>query len=435
MVKTCIQGKRYISLTAALLLVLSLAGCGTSEKKETANEKASDKPVTLKYPVYSDGDYEYFTNKGNLVEAYKKVRPNVTIEIERIKNSDEFDRVIKIRRAANELPDIMSVKVGYINSYKDMLLPLSDTEAAKNNKFAKDYAIDGQIYGIPAKLGKEFVYYKKSIFKELGLSIPKSWPEFVDLAKKIRDDGKYIPIAIGGKDSWAVYPFTEYMPQTVSGNGRLLDELASQDEPFSKDKPFYKAFAMINDLFRENVFGKDPLGIGNDQARALFVANKAAMYPSGSFSLPSLNKDTNNDLSDIGAFYMPVNMEGDVTNTIILPDMFLAAAKDGKNQEEAKAFINWFMSKQYYLDYLVFSQTSSTVNGIDADMPFYKSIDNQDKAKFITFYGGGDNFKKISDSVKFDVKRMGQEMLAGKSFDSILDALNKSWKDARTKIK
>jgi raffinose/stachyose/melibiose transport system substrate-binding protein len=167
----------------------------------------------------------------------------------------------------------------------------------------------------------------------------------------------------------------------------------------------------------------------------LFVANKAAMFPSGSFSLPSLAKDTNNDLSDIGAFYMPVNLEGDVTNTIAQPDMFLSTSKDGKNQEEAKAFINWFMSKAYYPDYLVFIQTQSTVNGIDADIPFYKSIDNKDKAKFVTYFGGGDNYKKISDSVKFDVKRMGQEMLAGKDFNAMLDELNKSWKEARAKIK
>ena len=43
--------------------------------------------------------------------------------------------------------------------------------------------------------------YRKSLFAEKGYTVPKTWDEFVTLAKKIQADG-LIPLAFADKDGW-----------------------------------------------------------------------------------------------------------------------------------------------------------------------------------------------------------------------------------------
>lgn len=78
---------------------------------------------------------------------------------------------------------------------------------------------------------------------------------------------------------------------------------------------------------------------------------------------------------------------------------------------------------------------TSTIEGIDSDVPFFNQAFDGVNVNFVLYDGGNMEFKKISDAVKFDVKRMGQEMLAGRDIDKMMDDLNKAWKDARTKVK
>lgn len=408
----------------ALLLVMSLATVSAKEKN-----------ITLRYAIFAQQDVDYFTNKVDLAKAYKKVKPNVTIELEILKDSGEFENAMKIRKAAGELPEIMPLKSYMLANFADSLLPLNDTSAAKNNKFAKSFAIGGKIYGVPAISFNEFIYYKKNIFKELGLSVPKTWDEFVETAKKIKANGKYIPIALGGKDAWPDYPFNEFMPSLVANNGALWNQMATQDEPFTKDKPFYKAYAKLKKLYDAKVFGQDPLGIGFDQARGLFIANKAAMIAAGQWMIPQY-VENGGDMKDLGLFLLPIRDNAkDTLNTIAMVDTFLATPKDGKYKKEVKDFLNWFFSKKYYPDYITGIQQTSTVKGVESSVPALKEAFAGLKVNYVLYDGGNGDFQKIAGAVKFDVKKMGQEMIAGKDLDEMLNELNQNWKEARAKVK
>jgi raffinose/stachyose/melibiose transport system substrate-binding protein len=415
--------RRGIDILLAMVMILSTSCL------------AASKPVTLRFALFAQQDIDYFTNKVDLAKAYKKANPNVNIELEILKDSSEYENAMKIRKAAGELPEIMPLKPYMLANYADSLLPLNNFAAAKSNKFAKSFAVNGKIIGIPLISFNEFVYYKKSIFKEYNLAIPKTWDEFIETAKKIKAGGKYIPIALGAKDSWPDYPFNEFMPSLVANNGALWNLMATQDEPFTKDKPFYKAYVKIQKLYDAKVFGQDPLGIGFDQSRALFVANKAAMICAGQWMLPQY-VENGGDMKDLGAFLLPVRDNANETlNTIAMVDTFLATPKDGKYQKEVKDFLNWIFSKNYYPGYISSIQQTSTVNGIDSDVPFLKEAFTGVKVNFVLYDGGNADFQKIASAVKFDVKMLGQEMLVGKDLDAMMNDLNKSWKAARANIK
>jgi ABC-type glycerol-3-phosphate transport system substrate-binding protein len=48
---------------------------------------AATKTITLRFAVFGQQDIDYFQNKVDLAKAYQKVKPNVKIELEIIKDS------------------------------------------------------------------------------------------------------------------------------------------------------------------------------------------------------------------------------------------------------------------------------------------------------------------------------------------------------------
>ena len=441
-----------VKLTSILIAVLfisgiMLTGCGakstpgneattaaaaeTKAPETTAAQKEEAKPVTIKYIVFSTEAYDAY-QKMDLIGNFNKANPNITVEIEKVKDSGEFENALKIRKAANELPDIMPMKPYMLANFKDALAPLNDMAEAKNNIFAQQFAIDGNIVGIPESMFNEFVWYKKSIFKEYNLEIPKTWDDFIKVSSTIKAGGKYIPILMGGKDAWPDYPFNEFMPSLEANDGNLWNKMATQDEPFAKDQPFYKAYVKIKKLYDSKPFGSDPLGAGFDQVKTMF-GTKGAMIAAGAWFLGDAKK-TIPDTNDIGTFFLPVkDNAGDKLNTVTMVDGFFATPKDGKNLEASKTFISYLFSKDFYLPYMKERGLVSTVKDlkVDLDPILLQAYDNAPDVNYVVYDGGNADFQKITAAVKFDVKKMGQEMMAGKDLDKMMEDLNKAWKSAR----
>lgn len=444
------KGKRAfkkLSVLLAVIMMLSMCfvGCGNKNEPKKNNDgkqssqnndkkeepkKEKEKDVTLSLVVWSEPDYEYIAETDNLTEAYKKVKPNVNIEIEHIP-ATEYDNTMKIRNSANQLPDLFPVRASNILSYKDIMEPLNDLEAVKNNKFAEEYAIDDNVIGIPQVVFNEFVYYRKSVFEEYGLEVPKTWDQFIDVCKKIKEEGKYIPLILGAKDAWTDYPFNEFMPIVQAEDGKLWSHMAAQDEPFAKGEPFYEAYSKIQKLYDAKVSGDDPLGYGWDQAKSMLVAKEGAMMAVGQWYKADYVTG-GGDESDLGVFLLPVReKESDPLYTLAMAEMFWGTPKNSKHKKEAKEFFEWYFSSDYYKKYMDAKENIPTVKGVEANSDFFKSAYEGIDVKYVVYDAGNEEFKKIMDEISFDVKAMGQEMLSGRDFDEFMNEMNNKWKKAR----
>jgi len=433
-----------------LILILTvLSGCTKSVEttevteavngEETTAAAATEKePVTLTMLMHDALMYEYFTETNSISEAYKKVAPHVTIEVEKAKDSGQMEETLKIRYSANELPDLMLIKPYMLADFKDGLADLSDTQASKTNQFAASYAVEGKVVGIPETAFYEFVYYNKSIFTELGLEIPTTWDQFIEASLKIKESGKYIPIAMGAKDSWPVYPFNEFMPSLEAAKGDYWNIMTTQETPFSAGEPFYESYLKIKKLYEADVFGNDPLGIGWDQSKALFIAKEAAMIAAGQWFISDYVA-SGADIADLGMFLLPArNTESDPFYATVMADGFMSTPADGENLDEVKAFIDWYFASEYYPAYLAVKGLGSTVEGMKVDLPYASQMEeafSRQEVSYILYDGGNIDFSNISNAIGFDVKKMGQEMLAGENFDEMMSDLNEQWKKAKNELK
>ena len=425
--------------TAAIATSLLATGCGSEKSNSTQGGNALS--GTLTFAIW-DNNLNDFIESNDMIGKFQEKYPDIDIEVEKIKDDSEYWNTMKMRASANQLPDVMFNKTFTLSRFKDYLVDLSDTDAAKNNELAEGYAVDGKVLGIPMTSGYEYVYYWKDMFKEAGVEVPTTWSQFEDVTKKLQDyygkDNKdFMAIACGLKDEWPDYPYMEFMPALESGNGQNWNDMAKQDEPFADGTDINKAYKKVQSLFTSGVLGKDPLGIGNDQATALFASKDAAIIALGDWGLQNIQNQTD-DTSELGTFYLPTrDSESDPFNVIVQGDSFMGVTTHSKNQEAAKAFVEWFYSDAWYPDYLNYITSASSMKNFQKDKdPILAQADELCPDKNLIMYdGGGDDFTAIQNETTFDYKKLGAEMMTdGFDLDSRFADLNQKWTAARQKL-
>jgi len=395
----------------------------------------------LVFAIWDNNLMDYI-DQNDMAGKFQETYPNINIEVEKIKDDSEYWNAMKMRASANQLPDVMFNKPFTLSRFKDYLIDLSDLDATKNNELAAGYGLDGKILGIPMTAGYEYVYYWKDMFEEAGVEVPTTWDQLKEVSMTLqdyygKDNPDFMAIALGAKDEWPDYPFMEFMPALEGGNGQNWNDMAKTDAPFAADTDIAKAYQKVYDLFTSGVFGKDPLGLGSDQATALFAQKQAAITALGDWGLQNIQNGTD-DYSQLGTFYLPArNTESDPFRVIVQGDSFMGITTHSKNPEAAKAFVEWFYSDAWYPGYINFVTSASSMTNFPKEKdPILAEADAaQPDMELVMYDGGGDDFQAIQNETAFDYKKLGAEMFT-KGFDltARLEELNTKWAAARQKL-
>lgn len=67
------------------------------------------------------------------------------------------------------------------------------------------FPIDGKVYWYPYDYNLAWVYYRKDLYEKNGLSVPKTWDQFLANAQKLNGDGRagsLFPIGSNGATNW-----------------------------------------------------------------------------------------------------------------------------------------------------------------------------------------------------------------------------------------
>lgn len=434
--------KVLAALLCAAMVATSLAGCGGSDGKESGKKDGeSELSGELVIALWDNRTMELFESL-DLEGRFQELYPDVTLEFEKLKDDTEYWNAMKMRAAANQLPDVMFNKTFTLSRFKEYLVDISDLKAVEDNKVASGYAVDDKILGIPLTMSSEYVYYWKDMFKEAGVEVPDTWAELEEVSKKLqdyygKDNGDYMAFAIGGKDEWTTYPFAEFMPSLISGNGQNWNTMAGQDEPFAEGTDVNTAFKKIDSLFSSGVFGKDPLGLSNDQAYNLFATKQSSIIAAGARALKSF-KDTAESTDELGTFYLPVrDDESEPFRTVTQGDLFLSVTSHCENPELAKAFVEFCFSEDWYPDHIksIPDDSASKTFTKEKDPILAQADELQPDAEIVMYDGGGDDFQALVAETTFDYKKLGAQMLIPDfDLDEALNELNTKWKAAREKL-
>jgi multiple sugar transport system substrate-binding protein len=212
-------GRRRLRLAAvvASLTAFSLVATGCSKgsasnegdaaapaaKVDMAAELA--KPATITF-------WAWTPDIQSQVDLFMKKYPNIKVNLVNPGQGPPAYQKFRTALKGGGAPDVMQLEFSYINSYKITgdLLDLSPYGANDIKKdfveFAWNQVAEGdKVYAIPQDSGPMGMLYREDIFKQYGLTVPKTWDEFAAQAKILNSkDPKKFMTNIPPNDSGAV---------------------------------------------------------------------------------------------------------------------------------------------------------------------------------------------------------------------------------------
>lgn len=160
----------------------------------------------------------------------------------------------------------------------------------------------GDFVFLPFQYNIEGIFYNKQLFKDNGLSEPKTWDELQQAAALFQSKG-VTPLSASGQQGW---PLTRLLSGYIY---RDLGPNALQDVADGKAKltdPKYVAAAQqIADLGKKGYFGKNVASLDYDGSINQFLSGKAAMIYMGSWMLANANDEAQNKIGVDNVGFMP----------------------------------------------------------------------------------------------------------------------------------
>ena len=184
--------------------------------------------------------------------------------------------------------------------------------------------------------------YNKEAFEEVGVEVPKTSEEFYAALDKIKEDGSYIPMAMGTADQWeaATMGFQNIGPNHWAGEaGRkaLIDGSAK-----FTDAPYVDTFKELATWAKYLPDGFE--AISYPDAQNLFSLGRAAVYPAGSWDISLFNNQA--DFA-FGAFPPPAPAGAETCYISDHTDIALGLNANSENAAEAKIFLEWMTGSEF----------------------------------------------------------------------------------------
>lgn len=363
-----------LSIALLILLVFTLAGCGSVKESASDNSAKRDSSQTpavqqeksdivIWYPSAAwsrNKDLKIEdTAISKFIKKYEEENPNVKVD-EVNQPPENFLDLFKAANLAKNGPDVVLLWPGSgTTDYVDFLLPLNKYLTDEDMKahfgwelMRKGYSKTGDVFGIPGDTYiQNIVYYNKKMFADAGISEsslpPKSWDELLTLCETLKQKN-ITPFTIGDKDGyvtqWAVGALLNTM---VGGN---YEKFIQPDSRLSGTE-FEKAIDLWSQLGAKGYINKDAASTPcSDEMPRKFSSGESAMMFSGNWDMLTVSSVMKDNL---GIFKLPPADAGNPNKDYLYsgPGVSYSITNYGKHPDEAAKFIKMFTSKEFNIVY------------------------------------------------------------------------------------
>ena len=196
--------KRILAIALAAVMTLSLAACGAKkEEAPAASAPAASAPAATEKVEVNMIAAQYGTQTADwwadFVAKFNAANENINLVVDVVSWNDIYT-VVNTRIANNEAPDLLNIDVFADYQADGLLLPAEEwvseeTYAKFYEAFLDQSVVDGTVWAVPDLASARALYYNVDILNEVGVSVPTTWDELMDVAQKIYDfyDGEVYP--------------------------------------------------------------------------------------------------------------------------------------------------------------------------------------------------------------------------------------------------
>ncbi|MGI5371970.1 ABC transporter substrate-binding protein [Streptomyces iakyrus] len=179
--------KRRRLVTTAVAIALgatTLAACGSDSADDTESG-----PASLTYWTWTPG-------MDKVVDLWNKgpgKKDRITVTVKKQASGDTLVTKILTAHKAGKAPDLVQAEYQALPTLvsNDALADISKNVGGAEGKFA-----DGvwqqttlgtdAVYAVPQDIGPMMFYYREDLFKEYGLTVPTTWDQFAETARKLK---------------------------------------------------------------------------------------------------------------------------------------------------------------------------------------------------------------------------------------------------------
>ncbi len=197
----------------------------------------------------------------------------------------------------------------------------------------------GREWAIPHEAEFMVVYCNPTIFDKLGIDVPESFEDLVDISEKIKGNG-YIPFAQTNKGKWSATHFETYLLQVFAGNAEIENVLFGEGS-WTGDG-FVQAAKTLQEFNQKGYFVPYINAVSYDDGNILFYTGKAAMHLTGTW-LASVVDDSSQFKPDL---FRPPFKKGSDTWTLTLSGSAFMINSQSKFQQEALTLLDYFISPE-----------------------------------------------------------------------------------------
>jgi multiple sugar transport system substrate-binding protein len=240
------------------------------------------------------------------LDEFKKANPDVEIKAAFI--DEEAYKIQLPAWLSSEAPDIVTWHNGERMAYYASRGLFEDLSGDwSRNKWDDMYASSkdassykGKQYALPSVYYSWGMFYRKDLFVKAGISgEPKTWAEFIDASKKLKAAG-ISPFAVGGRDTWTLAGWFDYLDLRINGN--VFHQQLMKGEIAYTDPRVKKVYATWKELLDNKYFIDNALSFDLEAAQLFMLQGKAGMMLMGTFiakGFPAKQAD------NIGYFQFP----------------------------------------------------------------------------------------------------------------------------------
>ncbi|WML38365.1 ABC transporter substrate-binding protein [Neobacillus sp. OS1-2] len=325
---------KTVAIAAALTTIVT--GCN---KAAGSKEAKDDKTVVTLYSTVTNEADKVTLQK--VVEKFEKENPD--IDIKENYPADGYEGMLRVKMAANDMPDLFDTHGWAINRYGEYVEDLKNMDWVKDLDPALDQILKdetGKVYAYPLNQAKDGLTYNASLLKEYGIEPPTTFDEFMAALETIKKKGKgeVTPLWFAGSDKSAFGQYFDQFatPLLITANKNFQKELL--DGTFDWSNYTYLP-EKLKEMHDKKLLNEDVLTAQNHQMVDLMAQNKIGFIVGGGMLGPSVEEL--NPKVKLGVVPMPVIYEGDKPSWIGGERHTLAVWKDSKVKKEAKKFIEF----------------------------------------------------------------------------------------------
>jgi raffinose/stachyose/melibiose transport system substrate-binding protein len=307
---------------------------------------AQAQDVTLTIESWRNDDLTLWQDK--IIPAFEAANPGIKV-IFSPSAPTEYNAVLNSKLDAGSAGDIITCRpfdaslalfeAGHLADLDDMDAMSNFSDVAKSAWQTDDGSAS---FCVPMASVIHGFIYNADAFEELGISVPTTEAEFFAALDTIKEDGSYIPMAMGTSDQWeaATMGYNNIGPNYWKGEEGRRALIAGEQK--LTDEAWVAPYAT---LARWGTY----LGDGYEaqtypDSQNLFTLGRAAIYPAGSWEISGFNAQAD---FEMGAFKPPVQNAGDTCYISDHTDIGIGMNAATANPEAARTFLAWVGSPEF----------------------------------------------------------------------------------------